>query len=516
MKRLPSLAVLSCLLLAACGKPREKEPNDHFTSATLLKPGRTVLGTVASPKDTDVYKLDCSRPGVVSFRLGGIKDVDFAVSWQDADRVELKRFDETGTGGDEEGLDLGVSPGFYYLAVSNKNPKANNPSQEYGLDVKLDPAPGSEAEPNDTPLAASTLTVGGVTRGHYFPSRNLLSATTDQIEEDWFRITVDREGMFSLNVDVSEVPGVDGVLEVYDTANFYKVKEVDSAGPGEPEILRNFGLRGPVQYLLRLRSKSRAASPMAPYEILTELLPYSGTTEFEPNDQRLDATPFAGESINGTVSPAGDQDWYRIPVDGPEKRLLTLSLSPLKGMDLVLLVTDDLGNTLLTADNAGKEQPETMTGLGVASGTYHAVVSAKSPKASDSRKTYTLTKTLAPFQPGLEFELNDSSAAPQAVKVGESLDGYVSPKGDVDWFEFNVYQGAEVSVEATGVLNVKHVLTLFDQEYQELHTASSTRTGDAAAFQRRLEPGTYFLRLAPADPGQNNARDKYTLRLKAQ
>jgi hypothetical protein len=355
-----------------------------------------------------------------------------------------------------------------------------------------------------------------VTRGHYVPARNLLSGTTDQLEEDWFRITVDREGLFSLNMDVSEVPGVDGVLEVYDTANFYKVKEVDSAGPGEPEILRNFGLRGPVQYLMRLRSKSRAASAMAPYEILTELLPYGGTTEFEPNDQRLDATPFSGDSISGTVSPSGDADWYRIVIDAPERRILGLSLSPLKGMDLSLLMTDDLGNTLLTIDNSGKESPETMTGLGVSSGTYYAVVSEKSRRASDSRKTYSLAKTLTPFQPGLEFELNDSTPVAQPVKVGESLDGTMAPKGDMDWFEFNVYQSAQVSAEVTGVLNVKFGLTLFDQEYKELFSSSSTRAGEAVSFQPQLEPGTYFLKLAPSDPGQNNVRDKYTLRLKAQ
>ncbi|MBI4679501.1 MAG: hypothetical protein HY748_18160 [Elusimicrobia bacterium] len=514
MKRFLVLGL--ALSLAACGKLKEGEPNDHFTTATLVKPGKTIHGTVSSPRDVDVYKVDVGQDGILSLRLGGIKDIDFVLSWQDKDRVELKRYDETGTGGDEEGLDLGIAPGFYYLAVSNKNSRANNPSQEYALELRLGPALGNESEPDDTPLTASALTIAGVTRGHFFPTRNLLSATTEQLEEDWFRINVDREGMFSLNVDVSEVPAVDGVLEVYDTANFYKVKEVDSAGPGEPEILRNFGLRGPVQYLLRLRSKSRTGNAMAPYEILTELIPYAGTTEFEPNDQRLDATPFSQDAITGTVSPAGDQDWYRVSIDTRAKQILTLSISPLRGMDLVMLVTDDLGNTLLTVDNAGKEQPETMTGLGVTSATFHVAVGEKSRKASDSRKSYTLTKTLAPFQPGLEFELNDSSQTAQPIKVGESMDGYIAPKGDVDWYEFNVYQGAEVSLEVTGVLNAKFVLTLFDQEYKELLAAMSSRAGDAVAFQRRLEPGTYSVRLQGAELWQNNVRDKYTLRLKAQ
>ncbi|MBI5211053.1 MAG: hypothetical protein HY927_13870 [Elusimicrobia bacterium] len=515
MKR--GLAIALAFSLCACGKTREKEPNDHFTNATAVKPGRTILGTMASAKDIDVYRVDVGQDlGILSFHLGGIRDVDFVISFQDKDRQELKRFDETATGGDEDGVDLGVARGLYYLALSNKNPKADNPAQEYGLQLMLSSSQGREAEPDDTALTASTMTVGGVTRGHFFPSRNLLSSTTDQLEEDWYRINVDKEGLFSLNVDVSEVPGVDGVMEVYDTANFYKIKDVDSSGPGEPEILRNFGVRGPVQYLLRLRSKTRAASASVPYEILTELLPYAGTTEFEPNDQRLDATPFNQDSITGTISPAGDQDWYRIAVATEPKQLLTLSLAAVQGMDLVLTVMDDLGNPVVVSDNAGKEQPETMTGLGVSSGTWYAVVGEKSRRASDSRRSYTLAKSLTSWQPGLEFELNNTTAAAQAIKVGESADGYIAPKGDADWFEFNVYKSADITLDVTGVLNVKLALTLFDQEYKELLAVAGAKQGEPVSFQRTLEAGTYSARLQAADAGQNNVRDKYTLRLRAR
>ena len=71
-------------------------------------------------------------------------------------------------------------------------------------------------------------------------------------------------------------------------------REVDGGGPGEGEKLRNFGVRGPVQYYLRLRAKSKfSGNPDVRYELLTELIPYSGASEFEPNDQRADATPLA-------------------------------------------------------------------------------------------------------------------------------------------------------------------------------------------------------------------------------
>ena len=163
------------LLVGGCGPSRESEPNDSYQQATPLKPGGTVSGTISNPKDVDWYRLDVKTDGILSAKLGGIRDVDFVISAYDRDRRELERVDETTVGGDEQMLGLGVSPGVYYLAVSNKNPAANNPAQEYRLATKLEPSAGRERQPNFTALTAQPIEAGGVARGWYWPTRNLLS-----------------------------------------------------------------------------------------------------------------------------------------------------------------------------------------------------------------------------------------------------------------------------------------------------------------------------------------------------
>ena len=71
------------------------------------------------------------------------------------------------------------------------------------------------------------------------------------------------------------------------------------------QSLRNFGVRGPAKYLLRLRAKDKnSGNADVPYDLMTELLPYQGRGEFEPNDQRADATPFEEDSIDGLIAPA--------------------------------------------------------------------------------------------------------------------------------------------------------------------------------------------------------------------
>src|SRR2546430_2443184 len=139
------VVVLLALAAAGCARRHEIEPNDDFTRATPVRPNTTMMGTISSPSDADFYKLEVPNDSaVLSLHLGGIRDVDFLLSVQDKDRIELKRFDETGIGGDEEALDLGVHKGVYYIALTNKNPKANNPSQEYALQVRLGTSEGNE------------------------------------------------------------------------------------------------------------------------------------------------------------------------------------------------------------------------------------------------------------------------------------------------------------------------------------------------------------------------------------
>src|SRR3989338_2990039 len=438
------LLTLGCVMFfCACGPQKEKEPNDNYAAAGALRQGK-IEGRLSSAGDVDNYKLEISRDSaVLSLHVGGIRDVDFILGVRDRDQAELKRFDETAAGGDEEALDIGVHRGFYYIVLSNKNEKADNPEQPYTLTVNLDEPVGREMEPNDVAAAASRLELPGVTQGHYFPARNLLSGDTDYMEQDWFRLDVVQPGLFLLNIDFSAVPRIDPIIEIYD-ANGYKLKEADVGGMDQGESLKNLGGRGPSQLRLRLRGKHKTGNSQLPYEILSELLPYQGKAEFEPNDQRSDATPLEGDRVEGTIAPQADLDWYKVAVTEPAKQILRAMLDGIDGMDLSLKLCYGMGQVLLENDNMGAGQPEALSAVGVSQGGYYLVVSEKTGRKADASKIYTLNKSLVPFQEGLEFELNDSTAAAQAVKVGESVDGYIAPRGDVDFYQFNVYNKGTV------------------------------------------------------------------------
>lgn len=511
--RRPLSVVFAAALLGACGPQKEREANGDPASATLVRPGR-VKGTLSGADDVDFYRVDVDQDAVLTARVGGIRDADFTLSVRERERGEIKRVDETATGGDEEALDVGVRAGSYLVVLSNKNPKFANPQQNYALELSLEKSVSREAEPNETAQSASRLELPGVTRGHFWPTQNLLAGDTDYLEQDWYRVEVST-GLFLLNIDVSEVGKVDSILEVYDV-NGYRLKEADAGGVGEGESLKGFGVRGPVSFFVKLRAKTRSGNAGAPYEILTELIPYQGRQEFEPNDQRADATPFENPEISGAIAPAGDQDWYKISIADEGRVVLRAIASGVEGLDLQLRVADALGTTLLTVDNMGKGQPEVMTGLGATKGDYFIVLSEKSGRKADPRSQYTLARSLAPFQTGLELEVNDSTATAQPIKIDEGVDGYLGWRGDVDVYQFNAYQKGAVRFEVAGVLSVQLAARVVDQDGRALAELAGEKAGEPLAFERELEAGTYWLELFAKDPAQANVRDKYSLRLRAR
>jgi hypothetical protein len=79
-----------------------------------------------------------------------------------------------------------------------------------------------------------------------------------------------------------------------------------------------------------------------------------------------------------------------------------------------------------------------------------------------------------------------------------------------------VYQKGVVELDLTGVINVAPTVTLFDQDYKPLASAAAAKPGDPVTLSKELDRGTYTVRLQPADPAQNNVRDKYSLRILAK
>ena len=102
LRRLLPVVLSAAVLLACSPVVDEVEPNHDLAHASRLPANGRARGTISGPDEVDWYKISIDRDsGVLSLHVGGIRDIDFVLSFRDKDGRELMRVDETGVGGDE-------------------------------------------------------------------------------------------------------------------------------------------------------------------------------------------------------------------------------------------------------------------------------------------------------------------------------------------------------------------------------------------------------------------------------
>jgi serine/threonine protein kinase len=215
----------------------EREPNNTPGEANLLPLGAPLRGTIGKLDgeghgDVDYFRVPAGK-GIraVDARLEGIPNVDLVLEIYDAQGTRVSKSDEHGRGWGEWLQPTIVGPGEAYLAVREVWIQGQKPTEvaadPYTLTARWGPPQaGWEAEPNDWPAAATPLRAPGRVRGY-------LGRADDQ---DWFAISVDRDG--ALSGSVTAPAGVDLVLlrEPQGQGQGIQGKRpIDKQGPGGGE-----------------------------------------------------------------------------------------------------------------------------------------------------------------------------------------------------------------------------------------------------------------------------------------
>ncbi|AKJ02042.1 RTX toxin [Archangium gephyra] len=174
------------------GLQSEVEPNNTRADASarageatpvLINGSKRLSGAFPRSDDVDLYRMDVSAPSLVRFDTfhGGFNRCDSGLG------TELRLMDSTGVTlvsdtvsgmGNCSALASYLQPGIYYVqtkAWDYYGPEA------YALDAVFQSSAGSEAEPNNTPAAANS--VSGV---DFFVAGSLATGT----DEDYYRLTV--------------------------------------------------------------------------------------------------------------------------------------------------------------------------------------------------------------------------------------------------------------------------------------------------------------------------------------
>lgn len=376
----------------------EKEPNDAKSGGQAVPIPARVQGRIDEDGDWDVYLVTTPTAGTLRAKLSGIPDADLILEVQ-AQNGELLALSDNGPAGTSEGIpNLFVQPGQVRLVVHEyvkvgkkgaKLPPRAAPSQPYTLEISLGPLPpaGVEREPNDEPGFAEELALGSEGRGFIGWKRDV----------DVWKVPL--EGVRddeTLTVEVAGVPDLSLKVTVQDAAGATLVERHSKNGEGV--VLRNLQVRTRVPAYYVLITSDRA-NDTDEYVVKASTSAAGVDEETEPNDTPEKANPLsdvpnaASGQRTGYLS-SGDVDLFKLdPAIG--QRVLSLIVEPPNAIDVDLAVVDHEGQFLAgPINNAKKGQPESLSGVNVASGqTVYVRVGARSG-SSDTDK-YRLKWTVA-------------------------------------------------------------------------------------------------------------------------
>jgi len=538
MKAIPRILLVP-LFLAACGaaEQKEKEPNNTLAGATPVRAGVPVTGDLSSPEDRDWLRVSLPAGRLLSFILEHDPRADLAVEVQSAGRlIALADGLAAATAGARAGRKAAASPGAparehasfldgrgedIIIMIRAASAEGAYPVA-WRLSTETGTADGTEREPNNAPDEAVTISGKLAIQGRYSPG-----AGADGAERDFYRYVNNTTNRITLEIEVSGVPDVDSVIEIYGEGGSVS-RTIDGQGIHYGESSGPLGLGPSMSCVFALRGKAPGqGNPRVSYSVRARTREASPDDEFEPNESAEEANQLiAGEAVRGRVFPEGERDYFRLPLPAPGRYTISARLAPEGDADLVLELLDANERVLLTSDYEAAGRPEYIANYGCTAHTegvsLYLRVSAK-PGARDP--AYSVMANFHPAGAFAEFEPNDTRGAANPLALGVETRGYFFPPGDQDWLCFDLDEECSLDIRLLAPSGLRAGVRLLDAAGQAVAETASFAAGEVRLRAPRapraaldpsaeqpalLQPGRYFLALSAEDAG--NPRDPWVLR----
>ncbi len=490
----------------------EKEPNDYPNWAQLLPPGVGARGFINKARkytqglqpDRDIFHFDVPGPGkkILWASLSGVPDIDLflAVHRKTLERVVTQ--DANGPGQEEIIVNLTLAPGRYYFKLGQRwvgSDFLSNYKRPYILRWKLsEPSPGEEVEPNDRRHEANEIPIGQVFSGY-------LSSKSDY---DLFRIP---HGTSHLRIDFSppkDTPSNIALWEEKAKGPFWKT----SIAKNTTLVVRRLRPGPTTQYILISPDKGHY-SLKDKYRLKLSIEPESAQMEDEPNDSASLANTISGSAgtIEGYLSHPLDKDFLRIKVT--DNVLSDLVLTPFaRGKLTLCLFTRP--KTCLTATREGEVL--SFAHQYMKKGEYLLSIASKGPVSTEN--TYEFKWSTRPARPGDEQEPNNQPGRANVIHPGMPISGYISVKGDVDYYHFSIpgtlQDPPRISVQLTGGYGINPVVILKDSYGNVVREDQRGVYSGLRKIRTSIHPGRkYLIVVKDKTDTQFNPLKHYELRL---
>lgn len=281
-----------------------------------------------------------------------------------------------------------------------------------------------------------------------------------QGDEDWFRLTMPRQGLMNLSVAtesgsqplqlVCTLLGPDGRTVEAE----FQVRTGQNAAAHEAR----YALPQGVHYLRIRDAGDDGADPNVPYVASWSFEPDPDSNEpngnFATRRENLNHATFlsVGGSQQGFVGSTADQDWFQVFVERPGVYNFALSNDNASEVDLVLSLYQPNGETLVLVrqdnDGQGENGPtwiEAQLFLYQAN-TYYLLVQDLGNDDTDLSVPYRVEVRAVPLPVG-STEPNEDRSQAQVILPGQTVTGFIEFEGDRDWYSILILGNQDVIVE---------------------------------------------------------------------
>ncbi len=260
------------------------------------------------------------------------------------------------------------------------------------------------------------------------------------------------------------------------------------------------------------------------YEFSVSTFSAPGNSEKEPNDN-FESAQMMEESISGYYSNVYlyhqdgrgreiESDYYSLELKNPIKYRLTVKLSEVGGVDPVVRIFDQGKEKVLTLDDKGVSQGESLESYGMEGpGRIYFSVTAKDYKINE-KEYYELYVTANEYENKFEFEPNDTMEKASLIQE-EKTRGEFGQKEDIDWYEVKNEMDYPLNLNLRMEPEERADLSadLYDEKKKKIAAFNDGKSEELEAIANRIIPprSSYYLKLFLAEGSAFEGDNGYTI-----
>ena len=479
----------------------ESEYNNVMDSANPVPLDTWLVGNIYPKNDADFYKIYLDRRGYISALVDPVpQGMEADIEFWDQDGDYLYERNSANNPGDRVSCAFYANTGWHYVKISDN--ASGSYQESYGLLFSFKPAPDIY-EPNDSPKEATWIDPDTTIDDAYICQEG---------DGDWYRVEVTERGRLSLSL--TNMPeNMRGKLELSEYNLDYMYVQ-NHAFHGGDDVFLQYDIANPGIYYIKISDYGGSAHD-GPYTFTSQFTPV--TDPYENNYDATHATLLPGSSIEATVFPGNDQDWFKIYASEGSTLSISVTEVPAEMRAYIQIWSRDVDykHVYEAANNKGDD---VFLSYDVPSdGVYYIRITDYDGRAHLMPYQMTVTGGTPNYEPPFtpvtsENEPNGSYGDANDIGLDTDVTGTIDPADDYDWYRFYVNSAGIVVISHTDIPGeITSEMWVYNANKEQIDYRRTTEPGEDNVLTTTVtDGGYYFVRLADYEVN-NSSSNSYTL-----